>query len=260
MLDDRWRRKDVCAEGRRVNASTPAEPSETRNRPTGKGLWRPVVLLAAVVAIAVAARAFGIGGTLEDLSERINALGPVGPIVFILLRAGAAVAVIPGSALSAAGGVLFGPVTGVICVSAGKTLGACVSFLIARRFARQAVARWLSTKEKYGRLDELMADHGALVVALLRLLPVIPFNVQNYGFGLSRIRFGTYLFWSWLCMLPGAVLVVVGMGIIRQTLARGEVPWTLVGVLASTVVIMLGLGAYSLLKLRATRRSARNGP
>ena len=216
-----------------------------------------MVLLAVIVAIWFAARPFGAGRKLADLRDWMNSLGPVGPIVFVVVRASAAVAVLPGSPLSAVAGALFGSVIGIVCVSAAKTLAACLSFLIARHFAREAVAQWLSTNEKVRQLDELVAEHGALIVAAARLFPVIPTSVQNYGFGLTRVRFSTYLIWSFLCMLPGSVLVVVAADVTVETLSEWQVPWACVIVLASTVVVMVGLATYTLLKVRASTNAHR---
>ena len=130
------------------------------------GWWRPVLLVVVVLVLAVAAALTGLGGRLAELREWIRGLGPAAPLAFVLVRAAAAVCLIPGSAFSAAGGLLFGPVVAGVCVSIGKTLGACAAFLIARYLARDAVARWLAQKEKYRRLDGLVAAHGTLVVAL----------------------------------------------------------------------------------------------
>jgi uncharacterized membrane protein YdjX (TVP38/TMEM64 family) len=213
-----------------------------------------VLLLAVVIAVSLACMFTGLGRRVAELKEWIAGLGPVGPVAFVAVRAAAAVAVIPGSPLSMAAGWLFGPVVGIVCVSAGKTLGAAVAFLIARYFARDGVERWLEGKTRWQRLDDFAADYGALVVALNRLFPVIPFNVQNYGFGLTRIRFGTYLFWSWLCMLPGAVLVVTGMHVIVETVQRGEVPWAAVAVLGGSALIMGAAALCVFLKLLGKRR------
>jgi uncharacterized membrane protein YdjX (TVP38/TMEM64 family) len=63
--------------------------------------------------------------------------------------------------------------------------------------------------------------HGAIIVAITRLVPIFPFNLLNYGFGLTRVRFGTYLLWSFLCMLPGIALYVVGADALTRGLAEG---------------------------------------
>ncbi len=217
-----------------------------------RGLWRPVALLAAIMAILVAARALGLGERLDLLRNWIRELGPLGPVVFVLLYAVAVVAALPGSALTVAAGALFGSVVGVIVVSVAATLGASLSFLVARYFAREPVARWLSTKEKFQRLDQLTERRGAVIVALTRLVPLFPFNLLNYGFGLTRVRFWTYVFWSWLCMLPGTVLYVVGADALARAITQGRVPWGLIGILALATVILALLIRYARRRLRAT--------
>ncbi len=202
---------------------------------------RLIALLAALVLVPLLMWHLDVGRRLAGLRGWIAGLGAAGPGVFILLRAGAAVALIPGSALSASAGALFGPVPGIVCVSVGKTIGAAVACLIARYGARDAVAERLAGNAHYRRLDALMARRGALVVALTRLIPAVPFNVQNYAYGLTAIPFGVYVFWSWLCMLPSAVFVVSGMNVVAQTLESSRVPWGLLIVFCVTSLVMLGL-------------------
>ena len=170
------------------------------------GWWRPVVLVAALIAILVLARVFGIGEKLGALRGWIESLGPWGPLVFLLIYIAAVVAALPRAAITVAAGALFGSVVGVILVSIGATVGASLAFLISRYFARDVVANWLSKNEKFQKLDKLTEEHGAIMVALTRLMPIFPFNLLNYGFGLTRVPFWTYVFWSWLCMLPGTAL------------------------------------------------------
>jgi uncharacterized membrane protein YdjX (TVP38/TMEM64 family) len=178
-------------------------------------------------------------------------MGAWGPVVFVPLYAMAVVAALPGSALTVAAGALFGSVLGVLVVSTAATLGASLSFLIARYFARDAIARWLSTNEKFRRLDQLTEQHGVIIVALTRLVPLFPFNLLNYGFGLTRVPFWTYLFWSWLCMLPGTILYVVGADALTQGIARGEMPWVLIGAIG-------GVGALLMMLVRYARRRLQN--
>lgn len=209
------------------------------------GLWRPVALVLVVVAVLLLARYMGLGDRLADLRDWIASLGPLGPVVFVLIYVVAVVAALPGSAITVAAGAMFGSVTGVVLVSVGSTLGAGLAFLISRYFARDAVARWLSANERFARLDELTGRHGAVVVALTRLVPLFPFNLLNYGFGLTSVTFTTYIFWSWLCMLPGTVVYVVGADAVAEGLSRGEIPWALVGVLAAAAGILALLVRYA---------------
>jgi uncharacterized membrane protein YdjX (TVP38/TMEM64 family) len=135
-------------------------------------------------------------------------------------------------------------------VSIGSTIGAGLAFLVGRYFARDAVARWLNDKEKFKKLDRLTEEHGSIIVAITRLVPVFPFNVLNYGFGLTRVKFWTYVFWSWLCMLPGTILYVVGADAVTKGLAQGRVPWALIGVVVSVVIILTLLVRQARRKLR----------
>ena len=228
----------------------------TEKKGKAQGLWRPVALIVALVAVLVLARVLGLGDRLGALRDWIAALGAWGPVVFVFLYAGAVVAALPGSALTLAAGALFGSVKGVIVVSIASTLGASLSFLVGRYFAREAVANWLSTKEKFRRLDQLTEEHGAIIVALTRLVPIFPFNLLNYGFGLTRVRFWTYVFWSWLCMLPGTVLYVIGADAFTKGIAEGHVPWPLVGTLVAAAVILTLLVRHARRKLQAKEMNA----
>jgi len=198
----------------------------------------------------VIARVLGLGEHLGALQDWIKSLGFWGYLVYVGIYIVAVVTGIPGSAITIVGGILFGSVVGVILVSIGSTIGASLAFLVARYFARDAVANWLSTKEKFSRLDQLKEEHGAIIVAITRLIPLFPFNILNYGFGLTRVRFWTYVFWSWLCMLPGTILYVVGTDAFAN-IVRGEISWTLIGVVVLAIFILTLLGILARRKLKS---------
>jgi uncharacterized membrane protein YdjX (TVP38/TMEM64 family) len=188
----------------------------------------------------------------HDACQILSAfLGAWGPVVFALLYILAVVAALPGSALTVIAGALFGSLVGVIVVSIGATIGAGLAFLISRYFARDSVVSWLANKEKFQRLDQLTEKHGAVIVALTRLAPIFPFNLLNYGFGLTRVRFWTYLFWTWLCILPGTILYVVGTDVVVKAIAEGRIPWVLIGILAAAVVAIAILVRFANRRLRA---------
>ncbi len=225
-----------------------------------KGWWKPVLLLVLVVGVLMLASTFDIGERIAQLRDWIDSLGALGLLVYILIYIIAVVTAIPGSPITVLAGALFGSVIGVIVVSIGSTIGAGLAFLVGRYFARDAVARWLKDKEKFKKLDRLTEEHGSIIVAITRLVPVFPFNVLNYGFGLTRVKFWTYVFWSWLCMLPGTILYVVGADAVTKGLAQGRVPWPLIGVVAIVIIILTLLVRQARKKLNQKEQAVETNP
>lgn len=205
-----------------------------------KGIpWRPIILLAAVVAVMALAYFFEVGAKIRALQDWIQGFGAWGPVVFVAIYAGATVVALPGVALSALAGGLFGSVVGTIAVSIGSTLGAALAFLAARYFARSSVEAWLAGTPRFQRLDHMVERQGAVVVAITRLVPLFPFNLLNFGFGLTKVPFWTYLLYSWLCMLPGTILYVVGFDALFTGLKEGRVPWVLIAVVAVMALLLV---------------------
>jgi uncharacterized membrane protein YdjX (TVP38/TMEM64 family) len=202
------------------------------------GWWRPVVLLVAVVTLMVLAGVFNVGTRLGQLRTWIQSIGVWGPVVFVLIYVAATVGALPGSAMTVAAGALFGSVSGVALVSVASTTGAALAFLVSRYFAREAVARRLLADKRFRRLDRMTETRGAAIVAITRLVPLFPFNLLNYGFGLTAVRFWTYVFWSWLCMLPGTVLYVVGADAVFSALSENRIPWVLIGIVMGTLGLL----------------------
>ena len=110
-------------------------------RKAGKSGWvRPVVMLAVLAAILVAAKVFGLGDRLVELRAWILGLGPLGAVVFVLIYGVATTVALPASVLTVAAGAMFGSVMGVVLVSIGATLGAAGAFALARWLARESVS------------------------------------------------------------------------------------------------------------------------
>lgn len=204
-----------------------------------KGIpWRPIILLAAVIAVMILAYVFNIGDKIKSLQDWIRGLGVWGPAIFVLIYGGATVAALPGVALTAVAGGIFGSVVGTIAVSLGSTFGAALAFLAARYFARSSVESWLAGNERFQKLDRMVERQGAIVVAITRLVPLFPFNLLNFGFGLTKVPFWTYVLYSWLCMLPGTILYVVGFDALFTGLKEGRIPWALIAVVAVMAVLL----------------------
>jgi len=214
--------------------------------------WRVALLILVIATGVVAARWLGVGEQVGALRDWMQGLGSLGPVVYAAIYAAAVVAAVPGSVLSVGAGALFGAGVGIVVVSVGATLGASLAFLVARYLARDAIAERYSHAVWFQRLDRMAGQRGWLIVALTRLIPLFPFNLLNFGFGLTRVRFATYVFWSWLCMLPGIVVYVAGTDAVVQFVMRGRVSWFLLAALGGGIVVLAGL-------IRFGRRKLGNG-
>jgi uncharacterized membrane protein YdjX (TVP38/TMEM64 family) len=137
------------------------------------------------------------------IERELQRFGGWAPILFLLLYALATVLFVPGSVLTVAGGALFGPIWGTLWNLTGATFGATLAFVIARYVASDWVAA--RNGERLGRLMRGVEEEGWRFVAFVRLVPLFPFNLMNYAFGLTRIRLREYVLASLVCMAPGAL-------------------------------------------------------
>ncbi|QUS62321.1 TVP38/TMEM64 family protein [Synechocystis sp. PCC 7339] len=137
----------------------------------------------------------------------IDGLGTAGAIAFILLYVVATVAFLPGSILTLGAGVVFGVVLGSVYVFVGATLGATGAFLVGRYLARGWVAKKIAGNQKFKAIDEAVGREGLKIVILTRLSPVFPFNLLNYGYGITGVSLKDYVVGS-LGMIPGTIMYV----------------------------------------------------
>lgn len=212
-----------------------------------------ITLLAFVAVVFLSVRFLGLGEYLdqERLSEWIDSFGIWGPVVYIVFYTFAPSLMLPGLPITVIGGVLFGPVWGIVYASTGGTLGAGVAFLVSRYMGREWVEGFLKGRSsRWQELDEEVERQGWKIVAFTRLIPLFPFNMLNYAFGLTRIKFSHYLAASYVFMMPGAAAYVVFSSSLLDLLKGKVSPEFVVGVL---LVI-----AVSLIPIIHKRRKARN--
>ena len=181
-------------------------PTRPNPRPNRSALALKVVgSLAALAALLYLGRQ--VGGYIPQFAEWVDGLGVWGPIVFAIGYAVATVAFIPGSLLTLAAGAIFGLVKGTVTVFIGATVGASLAFLIARYLARKPIEKRIAGNAKFASIDRAVANEGLKIVTLLRLAPIFPFNLMNYGLGLTKVSFRDYLIAS-IGMIPGSFLYV----------------------------------------------------
>ena len=115
---------------------------------------------------------------------------------------------LPGTPLTLGAGWVYGVVPTTIAVSVGSTLGASLAFLVGRYFARGWVEKKIAAHPRFQAIDRAVGAQGFKIVLMLRLTPLVPFNLLNYGLALTRVSFRDYVLASWIGMLPGTLLYV----------------------------------------------------
>ena len=184
--------------------NTPA----TGANPSPRTWIRPALFALPILAIVGSLVFLPVKSTIAAMLEWTQGLGYWGYLVLIVAYIAATVLFVPGTLLTLAAGFLFGVVRGSITVSVASTTGAAAAFLVGRYLARRRIEQKVAGSPEFSVIDEAVGRQGFKIVLLTRLSPIFPFNLLNYAFGLTRVRFGSYVLASWIGMIPGTVLYV----------------------------------------------------
>jgi uncharacterized membrane protein YdjX (TVP38/TMEM64 family) len=208
--------------------------------------WKWIGLGILIIALLIAARVLPVTDWLTRFNYWVAHLGFWGVLLFIVVYIFATVLFFPASILTIGAGFVFGVLRGTVVVSIAATAGAAIAFLIARYLARHQIERQVARNPRFKRIDRAIGERGAKLVFLLRLSPLIPFNLSNYFYGLTSVKFWPYVLASWIGMLPGTLLYVylgaagkAGLsGAAGQGSGRSRWEYVLFGVgLIATVVV-----------------------
>lgn len=139
----------------------------------------------------------------HHLREMIRQSGGFGFALYILLFIIATLFLIPGSALVIAGGVLFGPLTGTLLSLLAASVASSLSFLLARWLGRELLLKYFGQTAIFQAIERGIERSGCDFLILTRLVPLFPYNIQNYAYGLTAISFWSFTFISAITTLPG---------------------------------------------------------
>ena len=143
---------------------------------------------------------------INDLKLYLASFGIWTPVVFIALFTVATVLFVPGLPITVLSGILFGAFRGTIYVVIGSSIGVSASFLIGRYLGRDFVKRMTEKNNRLSELDSYIKEKGDTILIISRLVPIFPFNLQNYAYGVTDISFRTYFWYSLIFMLPGTFI------------------------------------------------------
>ena len=151
-------------------------------------------------------------GNLSFLSEMIEKNMLAASLIYIgITIVACTVLALPGVVFAILAGALFGPWWGTLLCLIATTIGAIVSFIIGRFFLQDSIKPMV---EKSKLLKKLLFDDvgrsDVVLLAITRLVPLFPYNIQNFAYGITDMSLSHYSLYTFLFMIPGVALYTIG--------------------------------------------------
>lgn len=165
--------------------------------------WLPrLAILAVLVGGLVAFRTLPVAEWIATIETWAAAHPVAAPLVYVIVTIVSVVLLTPGWIPMSLAGLLFGVAPGFVYALASMTAGAALALLAGRTLARDWVERGIEGSERMLALDDALEDEAFTIVVLTRLALVIPFNVLNYAYGLTRVRVPVFVVATAVGMVP----------------------------------------------------------
>lgn len=209
-----------------------------------KKYWKWVALVVVLIAISVAVALLPVKDWVKGFSDWVRTLGALGVVVFIGAYALATVLFLPGWIFTVAAGLVYGVAGGTAVALTGAIIGSTLAFLCGRYLVRIRVEAATKGNQRFAAIDQAVGEQGWKIVGLLRLSPIVPFNLSNYFYGVTAVGFWPYVLASAVGMLPGTLLYAYLGGAGKAGLGGegGQSPlkWVFLGIgLVATVVVTI---------------------
>src|SRR2546430_11927888 len=181
-------------------------------------------LIIIVTLFVLLARFFPVADFVVGLQQQVLGLGAWSAICYPLLFAACNVLLLPGGILCIGAGFFFGLWWGFFIVLLGNSIAAAVSFALSRWLGSRWRHRRGSTNVTFQVLEKAVERDAWKIIFLSQLHPLFPTSLLNYFYGLTRIRFGVYMFWTNVGRIPGLFLYTYlgTLGQLGLNVARGK--------------------------------------
>ncbi len=179
-----------------------------------RNLIKILIVASIIVSVYLVLRHYGITAYIRlenvpKIKTWVESFGVIAPLVYIGLYLLSTVFFLPGFPVTVLAGFVFGPLWGVFYAFIGSIISVSCAFLTARYVARDLVEGWVKENEQFRKIDKQVEVQGWRILMFTRLVPIFPFNLQNYAYGLTNIRFPTFVLTSAIFMLPGTIALVL---------------------------------------------------
>src|SRR6267142_2436456 len=181
--------------------------------------WQAAALLLVIALVWALSRFFPVVDFIAVLQQRVMSLGAWAAICYPLLFAACNILLLPGGILAVGSGFFFGLWWGFLIVFVGNIVGTAISFALSRSIARRWFQQKLSSNPTLRALGPAVERESWKIILLSQLHPLFPTSLLNYFYGLTRIRFSTYMLWASIGRMPGLFFYAY-MGTLGQLAVR----------------------------------------
>jgi uncharacterized membrane protein YdjX (TVP38/TMEM64 family) len=183
-------------------------------------------------------------------------LGPWTPVLFVLVYIAAAVVLAPAFFLTVAAGAMFGVWRGTVLVFVAASLGASAVYALAAPLSGSRLMQRVTRDRRVAAVKSAVAAEAVWVTFLLRLSPLVPYNVLNYALVLSGVRYRDFAL-GLLGMLPAIVMYTYYGKVVGDValLAAGVAPPRGPEYYAMLVVGLIAVVLSTTMITRAARRA-----
>src|SRR5213596_1507643 len=168
--------------------------------------WQVGALVIAIAVAIVLSRFVPIVSFIEASQQRVMSWGAWGAVCYPLLFAACNILLLPGGILAVGGGFFFGLRWGFFIVLVGNLVATAISFALSRWIARRWFQQKLSRNPTLRALEPAVERESWKIILLSQLHPLFPTSLLNYFYGLTRLRFSTYMLWATVGRVPGLFL------------------------------------------------------
>jgi len=199
--------------------------------------WRWALVALVVIGAAIAALSLlPVKEWIDSLESWVDEHGRFGRVAFAIAYVLGALLLVPEWMFTVIAGALFGMLWGFALAWCAALTASMIAFFVARSALRERVRRWIIRDRKIDAVDKALREDGWKTVALMRMSPLVPFGIQNYLLGASRVKVKDYALGTALAIAPGT-LVYIFLGSTGRALASdtGPATWAMLaaGLLAS---------------------------
>src|SRR6266436_6320920 len=215
--------------------------------------WQVGALVIAIVLAILLSRFLPIVSFIEVSQRRVMSWGTWGAVCYPLLFAACNILLLPGGILAVGGGFFFGLWWGFFIVLVGNLVATAISFALSRWIARRWFQQKLSRNPTLRALEPAVERESCKIILLSQLHPLFPTSLLNYFYGITRIPFGSYMFWASIGRAPGLFLYVSAgtLGQFAVRIRRGKYyprmgeysRWG--GAIVPTALMLIGLGCVA---------------